>query len=328
MNYDWSELAFANKKSLRDLKAVFIAAPRELSQKRFTQLVKEYLPKGNIVLGIAKEDYIEGFDGQPQFRTLRQSTVTSIIDRVNRSAHLHKIYTLSYAQRDLPFILEKITFRKVLLINGSWRQVFHSSPAYYILTSKHVPYEMLSPFTDEKEAREYGKKTSNEIVMELDKLGILNTNKEYSELGLLNIAQASAKRSYDYGFQAGLSLAKKIAGKPGKYEFLISTYNKVVPYQTYALHHGSLREKHFSPPNDLNYYDTIHAEVFLLIEAQKAKFDLRDTILFINLMPCPTCARMLSDTDISEIVYTLDHSDGYAVKLLQEAGKKVRRVVL
>ena len=50
--------------------------------------------------------------------------------------------------------------------------------------------------------------------------------------------------------------------------------------------------------------------------------------MFINLMPCPTCARMLAMTDIEEFVYSIDHSDGYAVKMLEAAGKKVRRVVV
>jgi hypothetical protein len=36
---------------------------------------------------------------------------------------------------------------------------------------------------------------------------------------------------------------------------------------------------------------------------------------------------MLSETDIEEFVYSIDHSEGYAIKLLEAAGKKVRRIV-
>nr|AIA17188.1 Cytidine and deoxycytidylate deaminase zinc-binding region [uncultured bacterium] len=115
--------------------------------------------------------------------------------------------------------------------------------------------------------------------------------------------------------------------KNGKYKLLATTFNPVVPYQTYAMHHGASREINFSPPHDLNHYDTTHAEVELVIKAQKEKIDLKGTILFINLLPCPTCARMLSRTDIAEFVYVQDHSDGYAVKMLEASGKKVRRLV-
>jgi deoxycytidylate deaminase len=328
--FDWSELAFGSKKPLRSLKATFIAAPRELSEARFKELVKQYLPHGNIVLGIAKEPFVAGFEGQPQFKTLEVATVQAVIDQVNQASKTHHIYTLAYLQRELPYILEKIPLQRVVLINGSWKHAFHTSAAYYQVASSHTPYDMVSPFTDEAEAKAYEKQADRAIIKRLDAMDALS-NRSYSEQDLLGIAALSATRSYDYSFQTGTALARPKRGKPGEYELVISTYNKVVPYQTYAMHHGASRETHFSPPNDLNHYDTVHAEVNLVIEAQKAagnpKASLKDTTLFINLMPCPSCARMLSETDIEEFVYSIDHSDGYAVKMLEAAGKKVRRVV-
>src|SRR6266446_7044888 len=129
--FDWADLAFASKKPLKDLHAVFIAAPREVSEKRFVQMVKEYLPKGNVVLGLAKERFIDGLDGQPQFRTLRlSSSLQKIIDTIHTSASAHKIYTLHYFQREAKYILEKIDFQKVLLVNGSWHHAFHNREEY------------------------------------------------------------------------------------------------------------------------------------------------------------------------------------------------------
>jgi hypothetical protein len=37
---------------------------------------------------------------------------------------------------------------------------------------------------------------------------------------------------------------------------------------------------------------------------------------------------MFCETDIAEFVYSEDHSAGYAIALLEKAGKKVRRVIL
>ena len=85
MNFDWTELAFGNKKPLKDLKATFIVAPREVSVARFKELIKTYLPKGNVVLGIANEPFVEGFEGQPQFRMLELTTVQKTIDLVKQS---------------------------------------------------------------------------------------------------------------------------------------------------------------------------------------------------------------------------------------------------
>jgi deoxycytidylate deaminase len=92
------------------------------------------------------------------------------------------------------------------------------------------------------------------------------------------------------------------------------------------MHHGNSREANISPPHDLNHKDTVHAEVEILIKAGKDNIDLAGTTVFINLLPCPACARMFADTDIKELVYREDHSSGYAVKLLEVAGKKVRRI--
>lgn len=325
-SYDWADLAFGSKKPLRELKATFIAAPRELSEKRFKQLMKQYLPEGDIVLGVAKEPFVVGFEEQPQFRMLELPAVQKPIEQINAASPRH-VYTLHYFQRELVSILEKLRFKKVLLVNGSWQYVFHSSPAYYYLASSGTPYEMVSPFTDEAEARTYETTTDAKIIARLDtKNKDLLGKKRYSSKEMLTIASIGGARSYDYSFQTGVALG--IADAADQYTYVMDSFNKVVPYQTYALHHGSSREKYFSPPNDLNHYDAVHAEVELLIKMQRARIHLKDATMFINLMPCPTCARMLSETTIAEFVYSIDHSDGYAVKLLEAAGKTVRRVIV
>ncbi len=98
-SFDWNDIAFASKKPLSSLKATFISAPREMSEKRIIQLVKKYLPKGNIIIGIAREKYISGFENQPQFKTLSKQVVDKIIDKVNNKSP-NKIYTITYCQRD------------------------------------------------------------------------------------------------------------------------------------------------------------------------------------------------------------------------------------
>jgi deoxycytidylate deaminase len=317
--WDWSELAFASKKPLNALKAMLIAAPRELSARRFTELVRTYLPQGNIMLGLAKESFVAGFEGQPQFRTLQVHTVQTIIDKVNKASTKHRIYTLSYFQREFPYILQKLKFQRIMLVNGSWQQTFHTTPAYYMLASKHLDYQMISPFVDEAEAQAYETKTMKEVVATHPfRPG------NYTEAQMAALAKEAARYSFDYSFQTGVALGKR-TGKT--YDLLAWAYNKVVPYQTFAMHHGASRETNFSPPHDLNHYDTVHAEVELLIKAQKEHIDLKNTTLFINLLPCPACARMFTETDIGEFVYAEDHSSGYAINMLELAGKKVRRLL-
>lgn len=314
MNMDWSELAFASKKGVSALGAVFIAAPRRMSVKRFTQIIKQYLPLGNIVLGVAKETYIAGFENQPHFKTLQLTDVQNIIGKINKAGLKQKVYTLSYFQRELNYILQKLIFKKVVLVNGSWQFAFHTRPEYYTLANKRTSYDMVSPFANEQEAR------GAERILPPDPWWA----GEYTKTEMMQIAYEVAKNSFDYTFQTGVSLGRKTKGN--KYEYLTATFNKVVPYQGYAMHYGAAREANFSPPNDLNHYDTVHAEVEMVIRAQQEQINLNGTTLFINLLPCPSCARMLTETDIAELIYTQDHSNGYAIRMLQAAGKKVTRL--
>lgn len=312
---DWSDLAFSSKKVLRDLNAVFILAPREISNSRLTQIIKEYLPIGNIVFGCAKEKYIDGFNNQPQFKSLRIDSSNGLISKVNQSSSPHKITILNYNQPDVVHIFEKVTFKTVLLINGSWHRSFHTRPEYYTLVSSSVDFKFISPFASEDEAKKFA--DNFEIIYE-------KNSDLLTEVQMLALANRSATNSFDCSHQTGVAVGKK---NGDKYESVMTSFNKVVPYQTFAWHFGAQREKHLSPPGDLNYYDAIHAEVMMLVEANRSNTDLSDLVLFINLLPCPTCARMLCESGISEIVYSLDHSEGYAVSLLESTGKKVRRLI-
>jgi deoxycytidylate deaminase len=313
--FDWTELAFSSKKPIRDLKPIFIAAPREMSHVRFTQLVKELLTKGNLLVGISKEPYVIGLENQPQFKMLQLADVQPVIDKVNKSNFKNKIHTLLYSQRDTKYIFEKINPQKVLLINGSWYNAYHHKPEFYVLVQNNIPYEKLSPFASEQEAMQYPKTV---------KFPKLVQNGLLSEAEIFDLLKKEAARSFDFGgHQTALVLAKK---QGNKYSLLATAHNKVVPYETYAMHHGSVREKNFSPLNDLNFYDTIHAEVELVIKAQKEKINLKGASLFINLLPCPTCARMFAETDLAEIIYQTDHSSGYALNMLELAGKKVKQL--
>lgn len=296
---------------------IFIAAPRELSAKRFTEIIKHYLPKGNIILGISEEPYVVGFEGQPQFKMLQQEVIQAVVDKVAESSSPNKIHLYRYAQNELPNIVAKLNeSQRILLVNGSWKYAFHNSEAYKILTTNNVPVKFISPFIDEDEARAY--EAAHSPQLDFPAKGTVLTESE-----LFAIADEAALQSYDYSFQTGVALARK---NGDGYEYVTAAFNKVIPYQTYALLHGNSREKHLSPPGDTNYYDTIHAEMALLVEATGNNIDLKDTTLFINLLPCPNCARTLSQTSIGGIVYRYDHSNGYAADLLKMCGKKVKRV--
>lgn len=312
--FDWADIVFASKRPLKRA-ATFVLAPRDLTHKRLLAIVKELLPKGDVVFGVSKEVYVSGFEGQPHFRALPLQAISALATKIAASASPHKLYILKYSAPETDTVIEKLLPQHVVVIRGSYHQAFHTRPTFYLLAKLGIPFSYSSPFVDEAEARTFEK--NHEVKITEVKSG--------TEVKLLEFAQAVATQSFDYSFQTGCVLAKK---RGVGYAVLETGFNKVIPYQTYAMHHGNSREEHYSVPHDVNHYDTIHAEMQLLVRAQQAGLSLAGTTLFISMLPCPNCARTLCQTDIREVVYSLDHSDGYAVWLFEACGKKVRRVVV
>lgn len=309
-NLDWNKLSESEAKELAkwSRQAVFIMGSRELSAKRIEQFAS--LAKQKPVLwGVLKDEFVAGFAGSPQFRTLQ-------FEGLNRSLAASKnIRVLSYFQRDIIYIAKSLKPANVLGVNGSWHKVLHVRPEYWEFINKGVRFNLVSPFSSETAAREFAEKLNPEV----SRLGNYVEGKKYNDEELLTLAGNIAKRSYATDWQTGAVLAH--GGK-----VLATAHNSVVPYETAALHEGSSREKHFSPPNDLNHYDTIHAEAELLLIALREKLSLKGTALYINLLPCPTCAKLIGRSEVQEIFYQHDHSEGYAFKLLSRMGKKLHRL--
>jgi deoxycytidylate deaminase len=325
---DWASFALGSKRKLRDLDAIFIAAPRQLSTRRITELIKLYAPQGNVLFGISSEPYVLDLEGQPQFTMLKADDLRPILDRVNKHLVNQRVYSMVYSQRDITHIIDNVRFKKVVFVNGSWYRSFHYRPEFYSLYKQRIPYEKVSPFINENEAIDYANDLRSKVEVTLP-LSALPADE------VLKCVRKVASQSYDFAsYQVGAILAKRtvrtkrVSGynRP-LYKIVAASHNAVVPYETYAMHFGSQRESHYSPMQDMNYYDTVHAEQALLVKANDLSIDLASTSLFVNVLPCPACARMLCMTNIQEIVYSVDHSEGYAVTLLEKAGKQVRRIV-
>lgn len=315
LSFDWLDYDADMKRIFRALRATFVLAPRELSQARLAQLLKTYLPKGNVLIGIARERYVLGFEDQPQFKMLTESDVEYLVGKVATSGSPNRVYTLIYPQREEIEVVRAIKPKHVVIVRGSYQYVFHRRPLYHVLNEKRIPFDLVTPFRDETEAKAY----LTHATRNLPKLKLTPG----SEADMLELAHQAAANSFDYSMQVGCVVATK---KITRYHPLVAADNSVVPYQTHALYAGNSREEHQSEAHDSNYYDTIHAEMKALVRLSEIGESLHGKSLFVTMLPCPNCARALSQAGLSEIVYELDHSDGYAVQLLEQCGVKMRKV--
>lgn len=310
---NWSDYAMGSKAALKGLGATFIAAPRSLSDERIKQLIKKYLPAGNIVWGIAEgEAYIKGFEGQPQFRTLTQKQLLPWVEKINTQSPTRKIYMLRYKQRDLEHLLRPLKAKQYVFIRGSWQYTLHTSAVFYKLVQLGKLPLYVSPFASEDEARLFASSTET--------IGLTNEKALKSKADFIKACFEVAKASYDHSFQVGAILAER--SKEG-YSFRAAQHNRVVPYETFAMHRGFSREDNYAPSNDQNFYDTTHAETALLLGRPLPEHPA----LFVNVLPCPTCSRNIIAAGVREVYYALDHSDGYATRMFHAAGIICERIV-
>lgn len=304
--FSWQQLAEIENSP------ILILGSREISSERITQLTNQLLKNTDktIVWGVFIEKFIQGLENSPQFRTLTVKTLKESLVQLNSA----RVSILEYPQVQASAIIAKHNWSAIIGINGSWHRAFHYRDEYQIIKKLKIPFKFASAFTDEKEALEY----ESRIIAKRQKLSV-NYGENCSENTLFKLVDEVSHRSFDNTWQTGAILAKNG-------EFLLATYNKVVPFETYALLHGANKEKHKTPPQDLNHYDTNHAEVEMVLEAARSNIDLNNCSLFINLMPCPICTRMLAQTEIKEIVYKDPHSNNYAITILEKAGKTIRQI--
>ncbi|NCU39256.1 hypothetical protein EOL96_09640, partial [Candidatus Saccharibacteria bacterium] len=154
-SFEWSSFSDADKQFFRSLKAVFVMAPREMSDSRLLQLVKENLSKGNVVFGVAEEEFVDGFEGQIQFKTLPVIPVQTLADKIRKSGIKNRLYVLTYLQKDIDAVVRAIRPREVVIVRGSYMYPFHRGSTCALLEKRNILYEYVSPFVDEAEVVEY-----------------------------------------------------------------------------------------------------------------------------------------------------------------------------
>jgi len=69
----------------------------------------------------------------------------------------------------------------------------------------------------------------------------------------------------------------------------------------------------------------VHAEQNAIIQAAVFGVSTKGAILYTTTFPCIICAKMLINAEVDEIVYDSDYEDPESLKILKEAGVKMRK---
>ena len=87
---------------------------------------------------------------------------------------------------------------------------------------------------------------------------------------------------------------------------------------------GCIRDKLKIPSGTrLETCTAVHAEQNALLQAGT---NSRGSTLYSTIVPCPICARMICNAQVTRVVYIDDYSDLTGVELLKQAGVKLTRL--
>jgi dCMP deaminase len=312
--YDWNKLSDKDKKNLAALKKVtFIAGPVLMGTKRIDQILTN-LSDSAVLFGCLKDEWIPGLEGFLQFAPLKVEKLNKL-----KSREAEKLAVLNHFQKDLKYIIRELKPKIVVFINGSWFQQIHYRKEFWEAVNIAAKIRLETPFTSEYEAKRFAKKI--EAIYEAEKL--YSKSKKYSDKEIFQILEKKRRHSWDWCGQPTAALVRN-----GR--ILALTHNRVMPYQAFQMHEGSIREKLQVPAQEMiETHLTNHAEVEMLEVARRGKIRLENTSLYMNIFPCPVCAKMLARTPIKRIVYEQDHNLGNTIgyKVLEASGVKIRRVV-
>jgi deoxycytidylate deaminase len=295
------------KQTKKPAKRYFVLAPREMSEARLRQLLRELLVRRPVTFGLAEEAYVAGFEGQPQFKTLSVDKINSLAEKSGG-----RITLLPYKQKDVVDVVKNLDFDRAIVVNGSHHRSFHLRPEYQAILDKGAMVKYVSPFTDTTEAL----MTACELTA-IQKSDEERPREAADTQAVVKAAlQREAARSFDTSFQNAAAVVRLD-------EIVCLAHNATMPYETYAWHHGLIREKEHCAAGEANHYDTVHAETAVLMEAGMAA---RGANLYCRTFPCPHCTKNIIFAGIGKVYYELDYGDEYGYNLLKEAGVEYERI--
>ncbi|HHW07092.1 MAG TPA: cytidine deaminase [Clostridia bacterium] len=136
----------------------------------------------------------------------------------------------------------------------------------------------------------------------------------------MEITKLVAKRSTCLRRHVGAVLVKDR-------RILTTGYNGSPSGLTHCSEIGCLREKLGVPSGERNELCRgIHAEQNAIVQAALHGVNIKGAVLYVTHQPCVTCAKMLINAGISEIVTLGDYPDALARELLAEAGVPIRKL--
>ena len=136
----------------------------------------------------------------------------------------------------------------------------------------------------------------------------------------INVARLLATRS--------TCLRRDVGAVIGKDKRILATgYNGVPAGVTHCTEVGCLREKLHIPSGERQEICRgLHAEQNAIIQAARFGISIKDSVIYCTHQPCITCAKMIINAGIVEVIFAGDYPDKLAVSILKEGKIKLAKI--
>ncbi len=107
---------------------------------------------------------------------------------------------------------------------------------------------------------------------------------------------------------------------------LATGYNGVPKGIEHCLVRGCLREKLGIPSGQRQEICRgLHAEQNAIIQAARFGISIKDSVIYCTHQPCVTCAKMIINAGIVEVIFGGEYPDKLAIEMLKEAKIKLTK---
>lgn len=120
---------------------------------------------------------------------------------------------------------------------------------------------------------------------------------------------------------------RKVGAVVVKEKRILSTgYNGTPSGVKHCTEVGCLREKLGVPSGQRQEICRgLHGEQNAILQAARFGNSMKDSVLYCTTQPCVTCAKMIINSGVTEVIYEGEYPDKLALEILKEAGIKLTR---
>lgn len=108
---------------------------------------------------------------------------------------------------------------------------------------------------------------------------------------------------------------------------LATGYNGVPVGVSHCIDVGCLREKMKIPSGERQEICRgLHAEQNAIIQSARFGISIKDSVMYCTHQPCITCAKMIINAGITEVIFSGDYPDKLAVNMLKEGKVTLNKI--